>query len=56
MGPIIKHANIALTIVNALPESFSGCWVPGGFNFKHIESMLADNLLIRLGCILRDEK
>ncbi|OAQ97404.1 hypothetical protein LLEC1_02670 [Akanthomyces lecanii] len=29
MGPIIKHMNWALTLVNALPESVSGRWVPG---------------------------
>ncbi|EGX95314.1 Cytochrome P450 [Cordyceps militaris CM01] len=28
-GPIIKHMNWALTLVNALPESISGRWVPG---------------------------
>ncbi|OAA56925.1 Cytochrome P450 [Akanthomyces lecanii RCEF 1005] len=28
MGPIIKHMNWALTLVNALPESVSGRWVP----------------------------
>ena len=29
MGLFIKHASWALTLVNALPESFSGRWVPG---------------------------
>ncbi len=29
MGPVIKHVNWALVVVNALPESFSGRWVPG---------------------------
>lgn len=29
LGPLIKHANWALTLVNALPESFSGRWIPG---------------------------
>ncbi|KAF1735461.1 Trichodiene oxygenase [Beauveria bassiana] len=29
MGPIIKHMNWALTLVNSLPESVSGRWVPG---------------------------
>lgn len=29
MGPMIKHMNWALTLVNALPESVSGRVVPG---------------------------
>lgn len=29
LGPMIKHMNWALTLVNALPESFSGRFVPG---------------------------
>ncbi|KAF1731349.1 Trichodiene oxygenase [Beauveria bassiana] len=29
MGSIIKHMNWALALVNALPESVSGRWVPG---------------------------
>ncbi|POR36854.1 Trichodiene oxygenase [Tolypocladium paradoxum] len=29
MGMFIKHMNWALTLVNSLPESFSGRWVPG---------------------------
>lgn len=34
MGPIVKHMNWALTLVNALPESISGRWIPGMFSTK----------------------
>lgn len=29
LGPMIKHMNWVLTLVNALPEAFSGRFVPG---------------------------
>lgn len=29
MGPFVKHVNWALTLVNSLPESVSGRWIPG---------------------------
>lgn len=29
LGPLVKHANWALKLINALPESFSGRWIPG---------------------------
>lgn len=29
LGPLVKHANWALNLINALPESFSGRWIPG---------------------------
>ncbi|GJC82728.1 N-acetyltryptophan 6-hydroxylase ivoC [Colletotrichum liriopes] len=39
LGPMIKHMNWALTLVNALPESFSGRFVPGKKLTKEIDCM-----------------
>ncbi|PHH73159.1 hypothetical protein CDD82_5621 [Ophiocordyceps australis] len=33
MGVVIKHANWALSLVNSLPESMSGRWIPGWGGF-----------------------
>ncbi|KAJ6781928.1 hypothetical protein PWT90_07206 [Aphanocladium album] len=38
MGPIIKHMNWALTLVNALPESISGRWIPGWGGFLKLKN------------------
>ncbi|KFA69829.1 hypothetical protein S40285_02466 [Stachybotrys chlorohalonatus IBT 40285] len=37
MGPLIKHADWALRIVNFLPESISGRWVPGWDEFLKLK-------------------
>lgn len=37
LGPLIKHANWALNLINALPESFSGRWIPGTPANVHFE-------------------
>lgn len=57
MGPIIKHANWALTIVNAMPESFSGRWVPGMLVSENVISRIKLlTPLTRVVRIFEDEK
>ncbi|KAF4504223.1 hypothetical protein G6O67_008399 [Ophiocordyceps sinensis] len=38
MGMLVKHINWALTLVNSLPESVSGRWVPGWGGFLKMKN------------------
>ncbi|PHH84825.1 hypothetical protein CDD83_1325 [Cordyceps sp. RAO-2017] len=38
MGMFVKHVNWALTLVNSLPESFSGRWIPGWGGFLKMKN------------------
>ncbi|KAK1710367.1 cytochrome P450 [Colletotrichum lupini] len=44
LGPMIKHMNWALTLVNALPESFSGRFVPGWGGFLKMKNDIKDQI------------
>lgn len=44
LGPLIKHASWALTLVNALPESFSGRWVPGWSGWLKMKNDIVDQI------------
>ncbi|KAG6012162.1 hypothetical protein E4U54_007693 [Claviceps lovelessii] len=44
LGPLIKHANWALTLINSLPESFSGRWIPGWSGFLKLKNDIVDQI------------
>ena len=44
MGPVIKHANWLLEIVNAFPESLTGKWVPGWGGFLKMKNDILDQI------------
>ncbi|KAJ3497096.1 hypothetical protein NLG97_g2172 [Lecanicillium saksenae] len=44
MGPIIKHMNWALTLVNSLPESISGRWIPGWGGFLKLKNDILNQI------------
>ncbi|KXH65636.1 hypothetical protein CSAL01_06716 [Colletotrichum salicis] len=44
LGPMIKHMNWALTLVNALPESFSGRFIPGWGGFLKMKNDIKDQI------------
>ncbi|KAG5982001.1 hypothetical protein E4U55_002435 [Claviceps digitariae] len=44
LGPLIKHANWALSLINSLPESFSGRWIPGWSGFLKMKNDIVDQI------------
>ncbi|KAG7058520.1 Cytochrome p450 [Colletotrichum scovillei] len=44
LGPMIKHMNWALTLVNALPESLSGRFIPGWGGFLKMKNDIKDQI------------
>ncbi|OHF03422.1 hypothetical protein CORC01_01141 [Colletotrichum orchidophilum] len=44
LGPMIKHMNWALTLINALPESFSGRFIPGWGGFLKMKNDIKDQI------------
>ncbi|KAG6109713.1 hypothetical protein E4U31_006669 [Claviceps sp. LM219 group G6] len=44
LGPLVKHANWALKLINALPESFSGRWIPGWSGFLKMKNDIVDQI------------
>ncbi|KAG6038752.1 hypothetical protein E4U41_003751 [Claviceps citrina] len=46
LGPLIKHANWALGLINALPESFSGRWIPGWSGFLKMKNDIVEQISV----------
>lgn len=44
MGPMIKHMNWALTLINALPESISGRYIPGWGGFLQLKNDILNQI------------
>ncbi|KYK59874.1 hypothetical protein DCS_01008 [Drechmeria coniospora] len=44
MGMFVKHMSWALRLVSSLPESFSGCWVPGWGGFLKMKKDIVDQI------------
>ncbi|KHN98727.1 Cytochrome P450 [Metarhizium album ARSEF 1941] len=44
MGPFIKHASWALALINSMPESVSGRWIPGWSGFLKMKNSILEQI------------